>query len=316
MPSLPTQMPAPFLAGARRLVKSGVESILGSRLARAVAQRRVRGARLILAYHNIIDEGTPPSHGDRSLHLRLDQFRLQLDCLAECSLRVVPLDAADQDADDTPRVSITFDDASAGAVRLAVPELAARGLPATIFVAPGILGLEAPWWDRLADPAAGQVPPRIRQVALDALGGSHEQIMAAARTRQWSEHEVRPSMRIASEDELEEAMASHPTLTLGAHSWGHVNLTSRAGEALRLELRRPLGWLRDRWGDRCLPWLAYPYGLETPALRSAVASAGYRGALLIDGGWHRRASDRMMVPRLNVAAGLSHDGFRARLAGF
>ena len=65
-----------------------------------------------------------------------------------------------------------------------------------------------------------------------------------------------------------------------------------------------------------LPWLTYPYGLYSAATERAVERAGYAGAFRVDGGWMSSTSDRRYaLPRLNVPAGMSIDGFKMRLAG-
>lgn len=56
-------------------------------------------------------------------------------------------------------------------------EVARRGLPATIFVAPKFLGGAGFWWDELAGSAGPGLDDRLRAHALEALGGRHEAVM-------------------------------------------------------------------------------------------------------------------------------------------
>ena len=121
-------------------------------------------------------------------------------------------------------------------------------------------------------------------------------------------------MRVTFEVDL--ALRAHQDLTLGSHSWGHPNLTCLSGQDLQDELTQPIRWLRDRWPGRSIPWLAYPYGLESQGVRLAASTAGYRGGLRVTGGWSRDEGNPFAFPRLNVSSGLSLNGFRARLAGF
>jgi hypothetical protein len=82
------------------------------------------------------------------------------------------------------------------------------------------------------------------------------------------------------------------------------------------EVRRPLKWLRQEFGDKAIPWLAYPYGLDSDAAHRAAADALYAGGLRIGGGWHKAGDvSRFARPRFNVSSGLSLAGFRARLIG-
>lgn len=274
-----------------------------------------RRAPLILAYHNVVPDDAPPS-GDRSLHLPRREFAAHLDILAE-RCRVVPLaDLPDVRADEKPVVAITFDDAYRGAVTTAVDELVRRGLPATIFVTPKFVGDGAFWWDELTPP--GAVAPAIpRYIALDALCGDDESI------RKWAaEHGVSvtkpPShSRVATEAELRAAVAK-PGITLGSHTWGHPNLAALSYEDASRELTQSWAWLRDRFPDRLIPWIAYPYGGVSEDVQEVAAATGYRAGLRVDGGRARAGAWRNTphaVPRYNVPSGISRRGFRARVGG-
>ena len=298
----------------RHVLKTAIESILGSRLAAAATTPLRRARRLILAYHDV-SAMTRPVGGDASLHLALDAFKAQLDEIGRLDLPVVPLSDSERFADS--HVVITFDDACAGAVQCGVDELSSRRLPATIFVAPGLLGCASPWWDRLADLNTGAVPPSHREDGLTRYRGLQEEVLSGAAASRWVVQPPISRCRIATTDELSAAIEAHPGLTLGGHSWGHPNLSMLVGRELDSELRDTLSWLRNRWPQRTVPWLAYPYGLESPGVRAATRDAGYSGALLISGGWHRIREPRDVfgTPRLNVSSGLSLRGFRARLSG-
>lgn len=302
------------MSGPRALAKGLADAMLGSPVALRAMRVRLRGARLVLAYHNVVAGAEPPTYGDRSLHLPLARFRAQLDALQRHGFAVVRLDAPRR-ADAPPEVAITFDDACAGAIALGLPELTARRMPATVMVAPGLLGAAAPWWDRLADPRIGAVPAAYRDPALQRLAGETTAIMAEAARAGWPVHDARPEHRIATEAELADALARHPDLTLGAHTWSHPNVAALPAARLDEELRKPLEWLRARWGERVVDWFAFPYGLSSPAAAAAARAAGYAGALRVEGGWERERLDPWAVPRFNVTPGLSVAGFRSRLSG-
>lgn len=303
------------MSAVRTAFKALTECLLGAPSVVAVALRRLRGAQLVLSYHNVVAGDAPPATGDRSLHLPLTRFRAQLDALAAAGLRVLPLGEQVKPG-DAPSVAISFDDAYAGTLEYALPELSARGLPSTIFVAPGLLGSSAPWWDRLASPADGAVPEALRQRALTELAGQESRILEAAEAQGWALTPAAPEHRIACEDELDRALQAHPGLTLGAHTWSHPNVAQLAAAELRREVVRAREWLQGRYPERYVNWLAYPYGMHNTAAESAAAAAGYAGALLVTGGWDRQISAPHARPRLNVTPGLSDAGFRLRLAGF
>ena len=298
-----------------RLAKSALEHAFGTDAALRLAQSVHRGARLVLAYHNVVPGDRPPATGDTSLHLPLTVFAAQLDAIEVAGIRVVEIEDPISSSRREPQIALTFDDAYHGALHYAVPELAARGFPATVFVAPGLLGAPAPWWDLLADPELGHVPDPIRSLALGALEGDTTRIVREAATRGWAMNAPAPEHRIGSEADLASAMSLHAGLTFGAHSWGHPNLSSVAASRLHDELTLPLPWLRERWGPRVVRWLAYPYGLASREAIQGAASTAYRGAFLLGGGWHRRVRDPHTARRHNVSSMASAMGFRARLAG-
>lgn len=293
----------------RSLTKGLLESIL--RLAGG-SPRRMKGRVLILAYHNVVPEGLE-GRGDQSLHLPADRFRRQLDLLQEhCEIRPLAEVLDQNSASDRPRVAITFDDAYRGAVELALPELSRRGLPVTLFVAPGLFGADRMWWDELAVAGSG-LSPRDRAEALGELAGNHELI----RSRKFVTHAstLPPSYGCAGDAEVQ-AVSRLTGVTLGAHTWSHPNLARLSGEELRSELSRPLQWLRES-GAPMLPVLAYPYGLHSPVVEAAAEQAGYLAALRVEGGWFAPPlKQRWTVPRFNIPAGLSEDGLLLRLAGW
>jgi peptidoglycan/xylan/chitin deacetylase (PgdA/CDA1 family) len=293
--------------GERALVGSGV----AGRLARRRPARRV-----VLAYHNVLPDGTAPA-GDRSLHLARLGFAAHLDLLRR-EAHVVPLaevlePSAPRRGDPRPVVAITFDDAYAGAVSAGVAELAARGLPATICVAPAFLDGHTFWWDALASPVEG-LAPAVRNAVLDGCRGDD------AAAREWAasrgipvNEDLPPALRCAGEAELH-AAAAVPGIAFASHTWHHRNLARLEQAELREELGRTREWL-DQFGSRALPVVTYPYGLHSAATRSLAAEAGYLAGFRVDGGRLRDGDDRFALPRLNVPAGLSPEGLMLRLAG-
>lgn len=297
----------------RRRVKAFFECAMSVGAERAIRHLGTRGATLVLAYHNVIAENSRRG-GDASLHLGFDRFRRQLDLLQRCT-RVVSLDAllADESGvmpdDDRPVVAISFDDAYADALSVALPELAARGLPATVFVAPALLGAASTWWDLYLGQVQRESNP-LRTYALEALRGDAATITAYAVSGGWTTSRGAP---IASEALLEKA-ASTPGITLGAHSMTHPNLARLDPRQLEWELVTSLTWLRARFAV-VRPWLAYPYGLTNVQVEHAAERAGYSAGFLVDGAWATGRETPLRRPRLNVPAGVSDRGFLLRLAG-
>lgn len=278
-----------------------------------VTRRRLRGKCLILAYHGIIPEGQSPA-GERALFIRQSEFARQLDALTN-EAEVVRLDEINASGDSRPRIAITFDDAYAGAVNEGVRELAARNLPATIFVAPGRLNGHVFWWDALAN-GHEELDPDTRRHALHALSGADESV------RNWAARAAMPLSdalpayaRAATREELHAAMTL-PGMTVGAHSWSHRNLAALSPDDVIAEVRDSRDWLRAEFGAKAVNWFAYPYGFDSDLVHRALEEASFAGAVRIGGGWHRAAeSSRFTRPRFGVGPGLSMAAFRAHLIG-
>lgn len=274
--------------------------------------RRMAGRSLILAYHNVVPDGLQ-SQGDQSLHLPLSAFLRQIDLItAHCRVLSLTDLLAEGPFNDGPHVAITFDDAYLGAVELAFPELARRGLPSTLFVAPGLLGGRSFWWDELAG-GPGGLPEDLRRSALEAEAGRYEWIRSRLLLN--ADSGPLPSCFACASEQQLRALGELGGVTFGAHSWSHPNLVRIRPDELALELERPLEWLRTS-GIPMVPILAYPYGLASKTVVSAAEQAGYTAALLVAGGWlGTRARHPWAIPRYNVPAGLSDDGLMLRLAG-
>ncbi len=300
------------MSSLRRTLKGAAERLLAASALPLLARKRHAGRCLVLAFHNILAAGRSPA-GDRPLHLPVDELERFLDLLT-ATHDVVALDTLESPATGgRPRAAITLDDAYAGAIYYGLPALAARSLPATIFVAPGLLGRRACWWDRLADPAEG-LDEAVRAHALRNLRGEDGAIT------KWAGEVGRPAAapaedcRIATEAELASA-ANQPEVTLGAHSWNHPNLAALTPAELGPEIERPFTWLQERFPS-ARPWLAYPYGLTSPVVARAAEQAGYALGFRVSGGWVTSvAGNAFNLPRWSVSSRLSERGFVLRAAG-
>lgn len=296
----------------RPVVKHLAETLLSATGLNQFALLAHRRRTLVLAYHNVVPEEERPC-GDRSLHIPQRAFAAQLDAVL-ATHDVIPIGAVDDEPRGRrPRVVITFDDAYRGALTAGLVELKLRDLSAVVFVAPGLLGTTT-WWDRLADSGTGALDPELRAAALAAHAGRAERILAAFGAGTMT----LPSWAAIATEEEVRAVAARPDITWGAHGWDHVNLTALGPAELARELERPLAWLRSL-AQTGRTWLAYPYGLSSPAVVQAAMAAGYDGAFRNHGGWLPAdvslPAVRYDLPRVNVSSGLSRAGFRFRAAG-
>jgi len=299
---------------ARFVARTAAEHVLVSSGVERLSLRWHRGDVVILAYHNIVPAGEEAT-GDRSLHLPQSVFARQLDLLARTH-DVVSLSTAltSPARGRRPAAAITFDDAYAGAVTAGLPELARRGLPATIFVTPAFLDGRPFWWDALSLGFPLGMPNAIRDRALTEHRGESEAILGESESRLELAARLPDHARGAPLAALATA-AQSDGVDLASHTWSHPNLTTLDTQRLDEELRRPFTWLRARFAN-VRPYVSYPYGLSSPRIERAAADAHYEAALCISGGWmHAPPRAPFSVPRVNIPSGLSLPGFRLRAAG-
>ena len=276
------------------------------------SRRRNRHRALVLLYHNVVPDGVQAS-GELSLHLPFEQFCSHLDVLARTcdvvSLQELVVGGADPMG--RPRVAITFDDAYAGALSIGVTELVRRGMPATIFVPPGLLG-RSTWWDVVASQSAGVIPEARRADLLTTFAGNERRILGASQPARAAETSF---PQIVEESQLVDA-AKQPGIAIGSHTWQHPNLAAVSAGELRDELDKSLQWLRARFPTNA-PFVSYPYGLTSPSVEAAAREVGYSAAFVAGGGWLPTdlPASRFRLPRYNVPAGISLTGFRLRLCG-
>lgn len=298
----------------RRIAKRLIESVLVHSGATAIVRRSMRGRALVLAYHNIVPDDAA-AEGDLPNHLPLATFTAQLDAIATTH-DVVPLDRLLEPtrSQRRPEVAITFDDAYRGAVTLGVPALIERGFPATIFVAPGLLGGQSFWWDEFAVFGTG-LTSEFRHHALVQLAGDGDAIRASRNHAGVRRATLTCPYRVsATEEELQYA-ASLRGISLGSHTWSHPALTEVSHERLSHELRSAREWLLKQEGH-IIDAIAYPYGATDERVMAETRAAGYRVGFRVDGGWLRPPLESDFgAPRLNVDPGLSANGFALRLAG-
>jgi peptidoglycan/xylan/chitin deacetylase (PgdA/CDA1 family) len=294
-----------------------------------------RNGAVILAWHNVVPAGER-ARGDGSLHLPQAAFAAQLDALVRTH-RVLPLNELLAPGETGPRAAITFDDGYRGAVSAGVEELSRRGLPATFFVVSGAAAGERFWWDVLAGDCG--LSATVRAQALGRFGGRGVDILksaSSARAAAVTQSAMAPApctggspvsvldaeddagalpwhATAAGDHELR-AAAAVPGITLGSHTASHPDLSALEGDELRAELRDSIASLRSRFPS-VIPWISYPYGRTSPAVAAAAREAGYEGGLRVEGGAVRAGADPFALPRVNVPAGVSADGFALRARG-
>jgi peptidoglycan/xylan/chitin deacetylase (PgdA/CDA1 family) len=220
----------------------------------------------------------PPLHPDS--YLDRAEFARFLDDLAARGYRTWTLaEAAARAAQSKPlprrSIVLTFDDGCRCFAEHAFPELASRGMTATLFVVSGELGRNNRW-DR-AMPGAGEREERL----LDA-----------------------GELRRLADSGIE----------IGSHSRTHRDLTGCSEEKLAAEVAGSRQDLETALG-RPVQTFCYPYGRLDGRARAAAVAAGYVAAVGIHANPGSRPGDLFALPRMIVNPGESRFERRLKANG-
>ena len=158
----------------------------GNHLGRRLYRERL----LIVCYHGVVEDTAPVRHW---LLLPRSAFTRQLDFLQRC-FDVRPLDdavaALRAGALERPTAAITFDDGYRNNLTVALRELRARSLPATVFLTTGLIGTgEALWTTTVELAVAGARVPRLDLADIGGpslpLGSATERDAAGYAVKEW-----------------------------------------------------------------------------------------------------------------------------------
>ncbi|MEX2375267.1 MAG: polysaccharide deacetylase family protein [Dehalococcoidia bacterium] len=288
-------------------VYRGLSTVGAPRIARLMQ----RGAS-VLCFHNVVPT-EDAGQGDRSLHMDVRDFERLVDWVSG-TYRIVPLADLLERTRNRRSVrgllALTFDDANRGFVRHGLPVLTSRGIPSTAFVVSTMATEPRPfWWDVLGQNEALSAADREahlvrgRGMASEILGDDDAPVETVPET-----------YLPAGWEELESALRAHPTLTVGAHTRRHPNLTRLSVVELEEELVGTRRSIAERL-ERSVDVVSYPYGLHDRSVREAAARAGYLAGLTLESGSWTTRTDPMRVPRLNIPATIGVSAFECWLAG-
>lgn len=222
----------------------------------------------ILMLHHVEPEPRVPPPVHRGSYLTPEQFGRLLDRLegrGSRTLTLAQVAGAWRAGRRLPRRSVvlTFDDGCRCFAEHALPALAERGMTATLFAVSGLLGATNRW-DR--------------------------------ERRRKGEPEEREERLLDSEGLRRVAAAG---IEIGSHSRTHARLPECTEAELAVEVAGSKADLEAALG-RPVATFCYPWGRSGPAVREAVAAAGYLAAVGIDDHPGSTAGDPLGLPRLSV----------------
>ncbi|HEY6006583.1 MAG TPA: polysaccharide deacetylase family protein [Anaeromyxobacter sp.] len=318
----------------RRTVKVALAgTLLAAGADRAVCwlrRRKAGGARvLVLAYHRVTPEFAEAAREALpSLVVSAATLRRHLEQVARTHEVVSLADAVRVLAEPRGTVrrdvaAVTFDDGYADNHDVALPVLSALRVPATLFVATGFTGTRRRLvHDRLFATLselvrrgvplhrAGIAAPEqalLSACADDGPAATLDRLLARlphgavlrlaealeARTG-LREEDLPEGTRLLGWDELRALQAAG--VELGGHSVSHAVLPNLGIEEARREIAGCRDHLAERLGRRPRHF-AYPNGYHTPAVRRAVAEAGFDAAVTTEDRENARPAEPHAVGR-------------------
>ena len=282
-----------------------VQALVGTRVVGAVWRVASRRRLRVLAYHGIGDA---------------DRFEQQLRHLVRHYTPVGSTQVLrwlhEHEALPPRAVWVTFDDGVEDVVRLGLPLLQRNGVPATLFVCPGLIDTEGLHWWQAVERAA-------RLGLLDAPEAEVLRRMKAAtdedRRVELAEIELRLAATAAgvsgaqlTSDDLRAWLAAGNDL--GNHSFDHPRLDRCVPADQEQQVRRAHEWL-EQFLDDPPRLFAWPDGDPADAALRTLRTLEYEAVLVCD---HRLVSgdaDAMALSRLRIDADASVDRFRSVVSG-
>jgi peptidoglycan/xylan/chitin deacetylase (PgdA/CDA1 family) len=302
------------IAVASALDRAGIISL--------VRNYRSSRAGLVLALHRVLPAEEARQSFQPSITLTDTVFEQLLNLLRQ-EFHVVSLAqllSQPEDLEGKQRVALTFDDGWADTYRCAYPLLVRYGIPATVFLCPGLMteGGAIPeerfvriwrWCEthqhldlllqdlRKWGLAGGNARDRatwsalLRRLAINAkaLMLTHLETaygVPSSETRRmltWDEVRIMRQNRI----------------TFGSHTMNHSTLTAEQQPSLTEELRQSRKVLESNLGE-AVGFLAYPNGAYNSRVTEAARHAGYSHCFVTEHGGFRRDADPYAIPRINI----------------
>lgn len=287
-------------------------------LSRRMRQRLDGSRAAVLLYHRILPGAAAERGGvEPGMYVTPESFGRHLDWLCEdfCILPLHEIVECLGRGQTLPRgaCALTFDDGWRDNVEHALPELARRSVPATIFVVTARVGTDGAFWPdevsrrlaplseaqrrSVADPFGVASGTDARTALLDVLKRIPESAREAAldRLRAATPAPADCGRELCDWDEL--ARLSAAGVEVESHGATHAILTGLPQEAVDRELRASRKALRERgFGRHGL--LAYPSGAHDRCVQRSAGDAGFRAAFTTEPGLLAGGVAPLALPRL------------------
>ncbi len=268
-------------------------------------------------------------HGIDSSAIPLSQFRKQM-ILLKREFRVIAMSELEHEPCGTGReVVLTFDDGLRNFVTSAYPVLADLGLPATIFICPGLVERGEWQWTHITRQRLVRFGPDLLSsiardlgcaASADAIVESLKSMESRDRTRvvqlvgrkagafrpTQSERDAFDVLTVADLASLDREL-----VTIGSHTMDHDLLPGMSPGAARADLAHSRDWIQRQVGAECR-YFSYPNGATSGTVRDAVRDV-YQLAVGTDPGFipvSQQHLPRYELPRVGVGPSVSDMAWR------
>jgi peptidoglycan/xylan/chitin deacetylase (PgdA/CDA1 family) len=291
----------------------------------ARARLRLDGTRAaVLYYHRVLPHRAAQDDAvEPGMYVTPESFAKQLDWLT-AHFEVIPLhEVVDRlsRAAPLPRgaCAISFDDGWRDNFEFALPQLKARGLPATVFVVTERIATRGAFWpDEVSRRWSSADPARrsswCESAGLDPTVGLESMLDWLKSLREAERAEVLEAILDAGSqagserrelldwDEIDRL--SSAGISVESHGATHAILTGIDEPEAADELRRSRAQLRERGHGRH-GLLAYPSGGWNRRVAQLAADHGYRAAFSTERGLAGPGNDPFALPRLGLHEDIS-----------
>lgn len=272
------------------------------------AKRRLRKSRsiVVLTFHRVLDEPEySRTHSLPGILMRKATFEV---LAAYVARRYEPVDISravpGQDSQKL-RIALTFDDGWTDNDATAFPIAHANGIPMTVFVCPGLLGLDSPFWPERVAAAIRAARPTATDAEIERVIENMKRCAPEDREHAIGELAVRaaapaeadtPDTTLSWEQIAEMDRAG---VTFGSHTQTHQILTMAPERAVRLEIRESKAAVERALNKPC-HLFAYPNGNHSSWIGGLLDGAGFRLAFTTQRGAWTASCDQLAIPRMHV----------------
>ena len=272
------------------------------------ARRRLceSGATVILTFHRVLDDTSyQETNSLPGILIRLATFREMVRYLSRYCEPMGLADAISNCKSEKVRIVCTFDDGWADNYTTAFPVVRDFNLPITIFICPGLLGQNMPFWPERAVALLGQnsrynssqIEEEVEK--LKNLAPDQRELAIEGFERANNSSKVRPSSVDRTFSWAEVLEMDRAGVCFGSHTNTHQILTTIPEDQCREELFRSKQVLEQVLAKPCSTF-AYPNGNWSPAIRQAVAETGFTVAVTTERRACTSVSDPLTLSRVNV----------------